>query len=121
MLLHFGSIPTLVVSSADAAQEILKTRDVIFPGRPNSIMFQKLLYNYKDVATAQCGEYWRQMKSILVLNLLSNKRVQSFQAVREEEICLVIEKIKQTCSSSYVNLSKVFVKLINDVVCRVEG
>lgn len=59
------------------------------------------------------------MKSVLVLHLLSNRRVQSFQAVREEEICLVIEKIKQTCSSSYVNLSEVFVNLTFDVLCRV--
>ncbi|GMY14909.1 cytochrome P450 71A3-like [Fagus crenata] len=117
MLLHFGSVPTLVVSSADAAREILKTQDLIFANRPKSSMFDKLLYNYKDVAMAPYGEYWRQMKSILVLHLLSNKRVQSFRAVREEELSLVIEKIKLQCCS--VNLSEVFAKLTNDVVCRV--
>ena len=117
MLLHFGSVPTLVVSSADAAREILKTQDLIFANRPKSSMFDKLLYNYKDVAMAPYGEYWRQMKSVLVLHLLSNKRVQSFRAVREEELSLVIEKIKLQCCS--VNLSEVFAKLTNDVVCRV--
>uniref|UniRef100_A0A2N9ISZ5 Cytochrome P450 n=1 Tax=Fagus sylvatica TaxID=28930 RepID=A0A2N9ISZ5_FAGSY len=49
MLLHFGSVPTLVVSSADAAREIMKTQDLIFANRPKSSMFDKLLYNYKDV------------------------------------------------------------------------
>uniref|UniRef100_A0A2N9GUQ0 Cytochrome P450 n=1 Tax=Fagus sylvatica TaxID=28930 RepID=A0A2N9GUQ0_FAGSY len=117
MLLHFGSVPTLVVSSADAAQEIMKTQDLIFANRPKSSMFDKLVYNYRDVAMAPYGEYWRQMKSILVLHLLSNKRVQSFRAVREEELSLVIEKIKLQCCS--VNLSEVFAKLTNDVVCRV--
>ncbi|XP_059441127.1 cytochrome P450 736A117-like [Corylus avellana] len=119
MLLHFGNAPTLVASSADAAREIMKTHDLIFANRPKSSMFEKLLYNNKDVASAPYGEYWRQMKSISVLHLLSNKRVQSFRAVREEETFLVIEKIKQSCSSTYVNLSEVLANLTNDVVCRV--
>jgi hypothetical protein len=119
MLLHFGSVPTLVASSADAAPEIMKTHDLIFWNRPKSSMSEKLLYNYKDVASVLYGEYWRQMKSLSVLHLLSNKRVQSFQAVREEEAFLVIEKIKQSCSSASVNLSEVFANLTNYVVCRV--
>ncbi|KAL4634200.1 hypothetical protein ACB092_04G182100 [Castanea dentata] len=120
MLLHFGSVPVLVVSSAAAAQEIMKTQDLNFANRPKSSMFDKLLYNYKDVSMAPYGEYWRQMKSILVLHILSNKRVQSFHYVRKEETSLMIEKIKQCYdSSSSVNLSEVFAKLTNDVVCRV--
>ena len=58
------------------------------------------------------------MKSVLVLHLLSNKRVRSFQSVRDQETSLMIEKIKQY-SSSCVNLSEVLAKLTNDVVCRV--
>ena len=119
MLLKLGNVPTLAVSSADAAREIMKTNDVIFANRPKTRMFGKLTYNYKDVALAPYGEYWRQTKSILVLHLLSNKRVQSFRAVREEEISLLIEKIKQSCSSSSVNLSEMFAKLTNDIICRV--
>ncbi|KAM3704023.1 hypothetical protein ACJW31_04G143400 [Castanea mollissima] len=119
MLLHFGSVPVLVVSSADAAQEIMKTQDLNFANRPKSSMFDKLLYNYKDVSMAPYGEYWRQMKSILVLHLLSNKRVQSFCTVREEETFLMIDKIKESCSSSSVNLSEMFAKLTNNVICKV--
>nr|POE95919.1 cytochrome p450 71a4 [Quercus suber] len=109
----------LVVSSFYVAREILKTHDDIFANRPKTRMLRKLSYDFKDVAVAPYDEYWRQMKSILVLHLLSNKRVQSFRAVREEELSLLIEKIKQSCSSSAVNLSEVFAKLTNDIVCRV--
>ncbi|CAL2261133.1 unnamed protein product [Prunus armeniaca] len=84
-LLHFGSVPALVVSSAEAAREILKTHDLTFSDRPKSTIFEKLLYNYKDVSTAPYGEYWRQVKSICVSHLLTTKRVQSFRGVREEE------------------------------------
>ena len=95
----------------------MKTHDLVFANRPKSRIAEKLLYNYKELASAPYGDYWRQMKSILVLHLLSNKRVRSFRAVREEELSLVIEKIKLQCCS--VNLSEVFAKLTNDVICRV--
>ncbi|KAF4351319.1 cytochrome P450 736A117 [Cannabis sativa] len=118
MLLRLGSSPVLVVSSASAAREILKTHDAAFSNRVKSIAFGKLLYNYKDVASAPYGEYWRQIKSICVLHLLSNKRVQSYRAVREEETKLMVEKIRKSCGA-VVNLSELFVRLTNDVVCRV--
>ncbi|XWS47867.1 hypothetical protein CRYUN_Cryun13aG0022400 [Craigia yunnanensis] len=120
MMLRFGSMPVLVVSSADAAREIMKTHDLIFSNRPIFGAGEKLLYHGKDLSTAQYGEYWRQMRSISVLHLLSNKRVQSFKTVREEEIALFIDKIKESSFLSLpVDLSEMFVSLINDVICGV--
>ncbi|KAL2482579.1 Cytochrome [Forsythia ovata] len=77
------------------------------------------MYGSKDVAFAPYGEFWRQMRSISVLQLLSNKRVQSFRRVREEETSLMVQKISQLCnSSSLINLSDIFASLTNDIVCR---
>ncbi|CAA3012841.1 cytochrome P450 71A8-like [Olea europaea subsp. europaea] len=119
MLLHFGNVPTLIVSSADAAREIMKTHDVIFADRPDSSVSRRLLYDMKDLSVAPYGEYWRQLKSIFVLQLLSNKRVQSFHAIRDEETALMMEKIKESClSSSPLNMSDLFTAITNDVVCR---
>ncbi|KAG5524869.1 hypothetical protein RHGRI_031515 [Rhododendron griersonianum] len=117
MLLHFAAAPVLVASSAAAARDILKTHDLIFSNRPKSTIGNKLLYGTKDVVFSPYGEYWRQMKSICVLQLLSNKRVQSFRNVREEEIALMIEKISDS-GSDVVNLSKLIAELIANVVGR---
>lgn len=117
MLLRFGSRPTLIVSSADAACEIMKTHDIIFSNRPKMSIADRLLYKGKDLSTAPYGEYWRQMKTICVVHLLSNKRVHSFRAVREEEVALFVEKIKESDNS--VNLSELLASLTNDVTCRV--
>ncbi|XP_062025942.1 cytochrome P450 736A117-like [Rosa rugosa] len=120
MLIHFGSVPVLVVSSSEAASEIMRIHDLNFSNRPKSVIFEKLLYNYKDVASAPYGEYWRQVKSICVLNLLSNKRVRSFRAVREDETKSMIDEItKHSSSSRVVNLSEMFATLTNGVICRV--
>ncbi|XP_008239356.1 PREDICTED: cytochrome P450 71A22-like [Prunus mume] len=120
MVVRFGMQPVLVVSSADAAREIMKTNDIIFSNRPRSTIADKLMYEAKSVSSAPYGEYWRQMRSICVLQLLSNKRVQSFRAVREEELALLTEKVKQSSLLSLpVNLSELFASLTNDVICRV--
>ncbi|CAK9140770.1 unnamed protein product [Ilex paraguariensis] len=122
MLLHLGGVPVLIVSSANSAHEIKKSHDLIFSNRPKSSIANRLLYDSKDIAFASYGVYWRQVKSISVLQLLSNRRVQSFKNVREEETALMIQKIRQNCSSSsasVVNLSEILFSLTNDVVCRV--
>ncbi|KAL8147383.1 cytochrome P450 736A117-like [Apium graveolens] len=118
MLLHFGSVPTLVLSSADAARQVMKVQDIWFSDRPDSSLSRRLLYNGKDISVAPYGEYWRQLKSISVLQLLSNKRVQSFRELREEETALMVNNIRDLSSSVPVNLSELFVTLTNDVSCR---
>nr|AKJ23352.1 CYP71AJ12 [Thapsia villosa var. laciniata] len=118
MLLHFGSVPVLVVSSADAAKEIMKTHDLAFANRPDSSIWSRIFYNGKDVAFAPYTEYWRQVKSICVLQLLSNKRVRSFYNVREEEVGLLVENIKDS-GSNIVNLSDLTYTLLSNVVSRI--
>ncbi|OMO72248.1 Cytochrome P450 [Corchorus capsularis] len=120
MLLHFGHVPVLVVSSSGGAREIMKTHDLTFANRPKVSNTEKLLYDGKDVSQAPYGEYWRQMRSISVLHLLSSKRVHSYCAVRQEEMALAIQRIENLCSSALpVNLSEVFSTVTNDIICRV--
>ncbi|KAH7847192.1 hypothetical protein Vadar_023057 [Vaccinium darrowii] len=120
MFLQLGSIPTLVVSSADAAKEIFKIHDLAVSNRPNLRVLKRLLYDYKDVSMAPYGELWRQLKSIYVLKLLSNKRVQSFRGVREEETALMVQRIRELGSASLpVNLTDMFTELTNGVISRV--
>ncbi|KAD6119527.1 hypothetical protein E3N88_10798 [Mikania micrantha] len=64
------------------------------PTRPQLNIPTRIFYGNKDIAFSQYGEYWRQIKSIAVLQyLLSNKRVQSYQHVRFDEMCRMMNKI----------------------------
>lgn len=116
MLLHLGSIPTLVVSSSVAAEEIMKTHDVKFADRVRTYANEKLLYCYKDVSVAPYGEYWRQMKSFCVVQLLNNKRVQDMGTNREEETAFLVKNIAES-NSSVVDLSELLITLTFNVVC----
>ncbi|CAN7024818.1 unnamed protein product [Brassica rapa subsp. trilocularis] len=60
------------------------------------------------------------MKSICVMNLLTNKTIRSFEDIRAEEINVFMGKLeKASSSSSPVKLSKLFINLSNDVITRV--
>ncbi|CAO2824750.1 unnamed protein product [Amaranthus hypochondriacus] len=119
MLIYIGSKPTLIVSSAESAQEIMKTHDIVFSNRPKLKVAYKILYNGKDLAFASYGEYWRQMKSLCMLNVFSNTKVRSFRRLREEEGINLVEKIKRLMEETeQVNLSEIFASLASDVICR---
>jgi len=106
-----------MISSSNAALEIMKTHDVIFSNRPRSTPASKLLYDGRDVAFANYGEYWRQMKRICVLQLFSTTRVRSFQAIREDETAQTVDNIRRSIPS-VVNLTEIFVIVANNVPCR---
>ncbi|CAN1245191.1 Psoralen synthase, partial [Linum grandiflorum] len=101
MLLHLGSFPTLVVSSVDAAQEILMAHDLVFSNRPYSGIMNRLLYNSRDLALAPYGEYWRQLRSVCVLHLLNQRRVGSFRSIREQEARLLVAKIEDRIGNRF--------------------
>lgn len=119
MLLHMGSKRVLVFTSADAQREVMKTHDLAFADRPKSNAAGRILYQYKDMAFSPYGETWRQGRSICVLHLLSNKSCQSFRGIKEEEIRIMLEKIrKSSASSSVINAEETFSTLTNDIIGR---
>ncbi|XP_051131711.1 cytochrome P450 736A117-like [Andrographis paniculata] len=115
--LHIGSQPVIFVQSSSTAAEIMKANDLVFADRPGHRSMRQFFYNDKDISLAPYGEYWRKLKSICVLHLLSRERVPSFHFIREEETAILIEKIKACCNLP-VNLSALFMSFTYDVICR---
>ncbi|KAJ0964244.1 hypothetical protein J5N97_029366 [Dioscorea zingiberensis] len=116
MLVRMGQVPTLVVSSAAVAREVLKTHDLAFSNRPFSKINEKLAYGGRNVSFSRYGEYWRQTRKLAVVHLLSSKRVQSFHSVRKHVASRMIEKISD--GHEVVNLSEVVYDYSNGVVSR---
>lgn len=116
--LQLGQIPTVVVSSSRMAKEVMKTHDLALSSRPKIFSAKHLFYNCTDMVFSPYGAYWRHIRKICILELLSAKRVQSFSFVREEEVARLVERVAVS-SPGTTDLSKLIGLYANSVVCRV--
>jgi hypothetical protein len=106
MHLQLGEVFFIIVSSAEYAKEIMKTHDVIFASRSRTLTTDIVFYDSTDIAAAPYGEYWRQLRKICTVELLSIKRVQSFWPIREQEMNNLIKKLLQKKEESSIFLNK---------------
>jgi cytochrome P450 len=92
----------------------MKTHDVIFASRPQTLSSEIIFYDSTDIAFAPYGEYWRQLRKICTVELLSIKRVQSLWPIREQEMNNLVKKIASE-EGRVVNLSQQIVSMMYSV------
>ncbi|CAL5390295.1 unnamed protein product [Camellia sinensis] len=117
MHLQLGEMSTIVVSSPEIAREVLKTHDIVFAQRPYSFASRILSYDSQNIVFSPHGDYWRQMRKICIMELLSAKRVQSFRAIREDEVLNLVKSISLN-KTSPINLTKKIFSLTYGVTAR---
>ncbi|CAI0411007.1 unnamed protein product [Linum tenue] len=120
MMVKLGSIPYVIVSSADAIQELTdKDHDVIFSGRPQWKSSDALFGGSTDIIFSSYGEYWRQMKKICMVEVLSQRRVNQFRYIREQEVEHLVGMLKDASKNkTAVDLSEAISTLTNTVISR---
>ncbi|KAL6883651.1 hypothetical protein ACP4OV_011065 [Aristida adscensionis] len=93
MLLRVGEHAAVVVSSAEAAREVLREHDAAFEQRPRSPGIDELYRDGEGVIFAPYGGHWRLLRRILMTELLSARRVASFRRIREEEAARLVASL----------------------------
>ncbi|WP_411026152.1 cytochrome P450, partial [Salmonella sp. s58078] len=93
----------------------MKTHDLAFADRAGTLAMEIITYNKSEIGFAPYSDYLRQMKRICVLDLLSAKRVKSYQPIREREVANMIDVIRKTVGTP-INLSALFSKLNSSIV-----
>ncbi|KAG5601115.1 hypothetical protein H5410_032485 [Solanum commersonii] len=117
MYLQLGQVPTVVISSPTMAKQVLKTHDLAFANRPQLTSTSIIFYDKKDIAFSPYGDYWRQMRKICILELLSTKMVKSFGAIRQEELSSLISSLR-SMSGATINMTEKIFLLSNCITCR---
>ena len=120
MSLRLGHMPTIVVSSPEAAELFLKTHDTVFASRPKVQASHYLSYGNKGMAFAAYGSYWWNVRKLCTLQLLSASKIESFDAVRGEELGSLVEWLKGAAAAhEVVDVSRKVRELVADISCRI--
>lgn len=118
MYMRFGFVPVVVVSSPQAAEQFLKTHDLVFASRPPLEAAKHISYDQKNMSFSPYGSYWRSMRKLCTLELLSNLKINSFKTMRKQELGLMIESLKEAaCGRVAVDLSAMVSTLSADMSC----
>ncbi|KAK3143063.1 hypothetical protein QOZ80_4BG0357550 [Eleusine coracana subsp. coracana] len=115
MLLQLGMVPAVVVSSAEAAREVMKVHDADCCSRPASPGPRLLSYDLKDVAFAPYDEYWREMRKLFIVELLSMRRVKAAWYAREQQVDKLLEDLR-CMGSKPVTLNDHIFALVDGIV-----
>lgn len=119
MHLQLGEVPVVVISSPETAKQVLKTHDLAFASRPKLLASEFILYNCSDIAFCPYGDYWRQMRKICVVEVLSTKNVRSFSSIRRDETLRLVEFFRSSSSSHEpVNVTKRISLFTSFIICR---
>ncbi|KAF8402134.1 hypothetical protein HHK36_013086 [Tetracentron sinense] len=122
--LRLGMHRGMVVSSWELIKECLTTNDTVFSSRPNSAAGKYLAYDYALFGFASYGPYWRDMRKMSTVELLSNRRLEKLKQVRTTEVDTCIKKLYSLCaknneassSSSSIMMNEWFEQLTFNVI-----
>ncbi|KAF3441733.1 hypothetical protein FNV43_RR15648 [Rhamnella rubrinervis] len=73
--LKLGSMNTMVVQSAKAAEQLFKNHDLSFCDRKCPVALTCHNYNQGSMAIGQYGGYWRVLRRLCSVELLVNRRI----------------------------------------------
>ncbi|KAM3363056.1 cytochrome 84A1 [Capsicum galapagoense] len=114
--LKMGYVHKIVISGPEEARQVLQVQDNIFSNRPATVAITYLTYERADMAFADYGPFWRQMRKLCVMKLFSRKRAESWDSVRDEVDSMV--RIVTTNTGTSVNLGELVFGLTRNIIYR---
>nr|WNT44074.1 CYP82N14 [Corydalis yanhusuo] len=124
---RFGSHKTLVVSTWEIVKECFTTSDRLFSNRPGTLYVKHMFYDEDAIGYAPYGPYWRDMRKLSTLKLLSNNRLESLKHLMISEMNGCFKKLYEMCtkgggsteSVGVIRMDNWFGELSFNVVARI--
>ncbi|XP_055804389.1 cytochrome P450 84A1-like isoform X1 [Solanum dulcamara] len=114
--LKMGYVHKIVISCPEEARQVLQVQDNIYSNRPKTVAIRYLTYDLADMAFADYGPFWRQMRKLCVMKLFSRKRAESWDSVRDEVDSMV--RIVTTNTGTSVNIGELVFCLTRNIIYR---
>ncbi|KAK1364221.1 putative cytochrome P450, family 82, subfamily C, polypeptide 4 [Heracleum sosnowskyi] len=122
--LQLGIHNTLVVSSWEVAKECFTVQDKVFSDRPTTLAVKIMGYDRAMLGFLPNGPEWRNLRKLVMVELLSNRRLDKLKHIPESEVNLFVRglyglwKSKGEGSVPVVELTERFGDLTTNVVVR---
>lgn len=119
-----GSRRAFVVSSWEVAKQCFTTNDRALASRPTTVAAKHMGYNHAVFGFAPYTPFWREMRKIATLELLSNRRLEMLKHVRVSEVEMGVRELYESwvqsgsSGSVLVELNRWFEELTLNVVVR---
>nr|POE95705.1 cytochrome p450 82a3 [Quercus suber] len=109
--IKLGLHPALVVSSWDMAKECFSTNDLAVSSRPSIVAAKHMGYNYAMFNFAPHGPYWRELRKIITLELLSTRRLDELAYIRVSEVEMFLKGLYKLWTKEKDGSSQILVEL----------
>ncbi|XP_068501688.1 cytochrome P450 82A4-like [Phaseolus vulgaris] len=123
--IQLGSKKALIINNWEIAKECFTTIDMVVSSRPKILASELMGYNHAMFGFAPYGPYWREIRKITTLEILTTRRVEQLQHVRVSELQNWIKQLynvwcSQKSESGYalVELKQWFSHLAFNMVLR---
>ncbi|KAL4346895.1 hypothetical protein GQ457_17G001740 [Hibiscus cannabinus] len=83
---RLGIHRALVVSNREVVKECFTTNDKVFLTRPKSLAIKHMGYDHNMLGFAPYGPYWRSIRKLATVELLSSRRLELLKHVPDTEI-----------------------------------
>ena len=100
---QFGMKRALVISNHEAVKECFTTNDKAFASRPMSSHGKYLVYNYAAFGFAPYGTFWREMRKLVMIELLSSGHLETLKSMRVSEVDTLVKDLYSLCKSNKHN------------------
>ncbi|XP_045812369.1 cytochrome P450 82A1-like [Trifolium pratense] len=97
--IKLGATNALVLSNWELAKECFTKNDVVVSSRPKPVAVELMSYNQAFIGWAPYGNYWRQLRKIVTLEILSSRRVELLSHIRVSEVQTSIKELVKVWSN----------------------
>ncbi|RYQ80484.1 hypothetical protein Ahy_Scaffold1g106869 isoform A [Arachis hypogaea] len=119
--IKLGSYKVLVLSSCEMVKECFTIHDKAFSTRPCVAASKLMGYDCAMFGFTPYGPYWREIRKLTTLQLLSNHRLELLKKTRETELDSAIRKLYKIEGGVFVDMKEWFGDLTHNVSLRMVG
>ncbi|OAY34805.1 cytochrome P450 CYP82D47 [Manihot esculenta] len=122
--IKLGIHRTVVISNQHIMKEFYTTNDKFLASRPPSKLSKHLGYNAASFAFAPCSSYWRDVRKLAVVEVLSPQRLKLLKDVRTSEVIShlvkdLFKRFKENKNNPVkVDMSKLHEHLVVNIMTR---